>query len=419
MKDLLIRSFLFFAVIALFIAADSINTNSNYLGNNNTVRSNVAKYVTPHGAGDHSGSSWSNAYTFNEMIVNFASNTNFNLIDSTFVVDSIPMNVLSNTSIIGQGINKTFIQGSPDGNNPLDWSIKGFDLDNSDNITIKNIQIRYFRGFGIRVDAASSYFFSYNNYIDSCGWAAIEDTLVIIKSPCGVKLFGDDAIFRKSYITNSGWDGMQIAGYGTLVDSSIIYHTGMDLPDALQQGDGVHMFKNPDSSYWVPFGEDSIRVWKTGQARFVACDINTVEPKKSGIEGGWDSIYYDQDSIPYLLEKPLVQVKDCIIIGGKGIGITQDDHPRIGHFSSKIENCKIGSLDTSKPTCRLDWADALTSPTTAWIKNNTFYSPLGYNPDLECPVLEFNTDSTAVLYFNNKWRVNNVDSTFCVKHNAE
>jgi hypothetical protein len=378
---------------------------------------NIAKYVTPHGAGNHSGRSWSNAYTLQEMIDHFSSNTNYNLIDSTFVVDSIPIYTRNSISLVGKGINKTFIQGSPNGSDPLEWSIKGFDLVNSDNITIKNIQIRYFRGFGIRVDAASSYFYSYNNYIDSCGWAAFENGTQVIGSPCGVKLFGDDAIFRKSYIMQSGWDGMQIAGYRTFVDSSVIFATGQDFPDAEHQGDGVHMFKNPDpdSSYWVPYNGDSIQVFKTGQAIFIACNINTVVDRKSGIEGGWDSIYYKPNNTPYKLEKPLVQVKDCIVIGGKGIGITQDDHPRVGHFSSKIENCKIGSLDTSRYTCRLDWAEALTLSTTAWIKNNTFYSPLGY--DNLCPIGEYYTDSTAVLYSNNKWRLGNVDSSFCVKHN--
>ena len=424
MKDLLIRSFLYIAMIAIFIAASSINTNSNSLGDDNRISPNVAKYVTPHGAGNHSGSSWSNAYTLQEMIDHFSSNTNYNLIDSTFIADTILISGLSNIFIIGQGIDKTIIQGqsNPLNNDPFLWSIIGFDLDDADNITIKNIQIRKFRGFGIRVDAASSYFFAYNDSIVNCDWAAIVDDSVIIRSPCGVKLFGDNATFRKSYIMQSGWDGMQIAGYGTLIDSSVINWTGKDLPDASNQGDGVHMFRNPDSSYWVPYYVDSIQVWKTGQARFVDCNINTVEPKKSGIEGGWDSIYYDygHDTVAYLLEKPLVQVKDCIVIGGKGIGITQDDHPRVGNFSTKIENSKIGSLDSSKPTCRIDWADVLTSPTTAWIKNNTFYSPLGYNPhpgSVNCPVDEFYTDSTAVLYLNNKWRVNNVDSTFCVKHN--
>ena len=76
------------------------------------------------------------------------------------------------------------------------------------------------------------------------------------------------------------------------------------------------------------------------------------------------------------------------------------------------------SLDPSKPTCRIDWADSLTSPTSAWIKNNTFYSPEDYHPQgINCPVAEYYTDSTAILYSNNKWRVGNVDSSFCVKHN--
>ena len=360
------------------------------------------------------------------MIDSLASNTIYNLIDSTFVVDSIFISNLSGLSFIDKGKTKTILQGqsNPFDDDPYLWSIKGFDLENADNITIKDIQIRRFRGFGIRVDAASSYFYAYNDSIVNCGWAAREDTSdtssILIKSPCGVKLFGDDATFRRSYIMNSGWDGMQIAGYRITVDTTIIYHTGMDFPDAENQGDGVHMFKNPDpdSSYWVPYGEDSIRVWKTGQATFRLVNINTVEPKKSGIEGGWDSIYYDQDSIPYLLEKPLVQVTNSTVIGGKGIGITQDDHPRVGHFSTKIENCKIGSLDPSKPTFRIDWADALTTPTTAWIKNNTFYSPADYHPQgINCPVAEYYTDSTAVLYSNNNWRVGTKDSTSCVTHN--
>ena len=416
MKDVIIRSVLFFSAAYCFLAASAIDTNS--LGDNR-VPSNVAKYVTPHGAGSHSGNSWSNAYTLQEMIDHFSSNTNYNLIDSTFIADSIPISGLSNIFFIGQGIDKTIIQGqsNPLNNDPFLWSIIGFDLDDADNITIKNIQIRKFRGFGIRVDAASSNFFAYNDSIDLCGWAAIEDTTVIIRSPSGVKLYGDDATFRKSYITNSGWDGMQIAGYRTLVDSSIIYWTGKDEPDAQYQGDGVHMFRNPDSSYWVPYYGDSIEVWKTGQATFRACNINTVEAKKSGIEGGWDSIYYTPNNTPYKLEKPLVQVINSTVAGGKGIGITQDDHPRVGNFYSKVENCKIGSLDPSKPTFRIDWADALTSPTTAWIKNNTFYSPDGYGPD--CPVLEYDTDSTAVLYQNNNWIKGGDLFDFCVTHNAQ
>ena len=382
---------------------------------------NVVKYVTPHGTGDHSGSSWTNAYSFSEMIVNIASNTTYNLIDSTFIVDNIPINSLNNISLVGKGMNKTFIQGSSDGSDPLGWSIEGVDLVNADNITIKNIQIRYFRGFGIRVDAASSYFFSYNNYVDSCGWAAFgEDT---IKSPCGVKLFGDDATFRKSYIMQSGWDGMQIAGYRITVDTSIIYWTGKDLPDASNQGDGVQMFKNPDSSYWVPYYGDSIEVWKTGQATFRACNINTVEAKKSGIEGGWDSIYYNygQDTVAYLLEKPLVQVINSTVAGGTGLNITQDAHPRIGHFYSSVQGSKIKSLDPLHPTCRIDFADPSPYDTPQWgsIKNNTFYSPDGYDPDLDCPVLEFNTDSTAVLYLNNTWIKADTLTDFCVKHNAE
>jgi len=120
----------------------------------------IAKYVTPHGTGDHSGSSWSNAYSLQDMIDGLASNTTYNFIDSTFVVDSIFISNLSGLSFIGKGINKTILQGqsNPFDDDPFLWSIKGFDLENADNITIKDMQIRRFRGFGIRVDAASSNF---------------------------------------------------------------------------------------------------------------------------------------------------------------------------------------------------------------------------------------------------------------------
>ncbi|HMU44385.1 MAG TPA: hypothetical protein PKA80_13895 [Ignavibacteriaceae bacterium] len=37
MKTFLVRSFLFFAVIPLFIAASSIYTNSSHFGDNNSV----------------------------------------------------------------------------------------------------------------------------------------------------------------------------------------------------------------------------------------------------------------------------------------------------------------------------------------------------------------------------------------------
>jgi hypothetical protein len=54
----------------------------------------------------------------------------------------------------------------------------------------------------------------------------------------------------------------------------------------------------------------------------------------------------------------------------------------------------------------------------SWIKNNTFYSPEDYHPQgINCPVAEYYTDSTAVLYSNNNWRVGTEDSTFCVNHN--
>lgn len=336
----------------------------------------IIKYVTPHGSGDHTGRSWTNAYSFQEMLDNLSSNRDYYLTDSVFFADTILICGLSNISFIGKGKTKTIIQGDyVEQESPFDWSIEGFDLNDADSVTIRDMQIRRFRGFGIRVDAASSNFLAYNDSIDQCGWAAVVNGVQVIAAPCGVKLFGDDAIFRKSYITNSGWDGMQIAGYRTLVDSSVIY--------------------------------------ATGQARFVACDINTVVPRKSGIEAGWDSIHYNQGTA-YLLEKPLVQTKDCILIGGKGIGVTQDTYPRIGNFYTKIENSRIQSLNPSHPTVRIDWADPMLF---SWVKNNTFYSPVGYGPD--CPVLEYYTDSTAVLYTNNTWIKADTLQSFCVKHNAE
>ena len=370
---------------------------------------NIAKYVTPHGTGDHSGSSWSNAYSFNDMQDNLASNTTYYLIDSTFIVDSIFISNLNGLSFIGKGKTKTILQGqsNPFDDNPYLWSIKGFDLENADNITIQDIQIRKFRGFGIRVDAASSYFYAYNDSIVNCGWAAREDTSdtssILIKSPCGVKLFGDDATFRRSYIMNSGWDGMQIAGYRTTVDSSIIYSTGEDEPDANHQGDGVHIFRNPDISYNV----NGQTIHKAGRLTVNECYINTAHPKKSGIEAG----YKDPQT-----EKPLLRAYNSYIAGGKVIDVTQDANPLNGAFYSYFENCRLESFRTDRPTFRIEYADAMPF---SWIKNNMFYSPEGYDPGYDCPVGEYDTDSTAVLYLNNTWIKADTLTDFCVKHNAE
>ncbi|MBK6913258.1 MAG: hypothetical protein IPH11_06225 [Ignavibacteriales bacterium] len=420
MKIILVRSVLFFAAVYCFIAANYNNTNSNLFGDNNSVSpsTNAVKYVTPHGTGDHSGSSWTNAYSFKDMQDKLTSNTSYYLIDSTFVVDSIFISNLSGLSFIGKGKTKTILQGqsNPFDDDPYLWSIKGFDLENADNITIKDIQIRKFRGFGIRVDAASSYFYAYNDSIVNCGWAAVENDTLVIAAPSGVKLLGDDATFRRCYVMYSGWDGMQVGAYRIVIDSTIIYATGQD-PNVISQGDGIGAVVNKDSSYYVHINEtDSVIVYKSAQFTVTNSEINTVYPIKSGIEAG------EKDSSKHS-EKPLVQIYNCKITGGKGVGITQDAHPRVGHFYSSIQGSKIKSLDPERPTCRIDSADPSPYNTPSWgsIKNNTFYSPEGYNPFVgkDCPVGEFYTDSTAVLYLNNTWIKADTLTDFCVKHNAE
>lgn len=108
---------------------------------------NIAKYVTPYGAGDHSGDSWSNAYSFQEMKGRLASNTDFYLADSTFLVDVLEVNGFTNISFIGQGTDKTILEGIDvsEAENISEWSLWCFDILNSPNITVKNLQIRRFR----------------------------------------------------------------------------------------------------------------------------------------------------------------------------------------------------------------------------------------------------------------------------------
>ncbi|MBK6914614.1 MAG: hypothetical protein IPH11_13555 [Ignavibacteriales bacterium] len=158
------------------------------MGDNNSVPPNVAKYVTPHGTGDHSGSGWSNAYSFKDMKGKLASNTSYFLVDSAFLVDSIIVKDLVNISFIGKSKSKTILEGisSADREDTLSWSLKCFDLDNVDFAVIKDLQIRRFRWFGIK-GFFPKQFSWYNLYVDSCGWAAwgvpIGPPLQEIKSP--------------------------------------------------------------------------------------------------------------------------------------------------------------------------------------------------------------------------------------------
>ena len=396
MKIVLVRSFLLFAAVYCFIAANYNNTNSNLLGDNNSVPPNVAKYVTPFGTGDHSGSSWNNAYSFKDMQGKLASNTSYNLVDSTFLVDSIIVKDLVNISFIGKSKSKTILEGisSADREDTLSWSLKCFDLDNVDFAVIKDLQIRRFRWFGIRVGSFSSSFLGYNLYVDSCGWAAwgapIGPPLQEIKSPGGVKLFGDNGTFRQSTIKNSGWDGMQVAGYDVLVDSTTIDSAGVDEPGAKYQGDGIHIFRNPDISYNV----NGQTIHKAGRLTVNECYINTAHPKKSGIEAG----YKDPQT-----EKPLLRAYNSYIAGGKGIGITQSNDLIIGEFYSDVQNCTIVNLKIDRWPLRIENWDA---GTPGKIKNNIFLCPVNY-PFGQCPVGECNTLPNAVTYEDNRWKKGN------------
>ncbi len=374
-----------------------------------------SKYVTPHGTGDHSGSSWSNAYSLQEMRTNLASNTFYFLTDSTLLVeDKILISELNNIAFVGIGIKKTFLEGisgalSPD---TSDWSIECFDLFNSDNITIKNMQIRRFRGYGIRVDAASSYFYGYKLYVDSCGWAAWgNSTEQEIAAPSGVKLLGDDATFRQSYIMQSGWDALQVAGYRILIDLTTIYAAGVDPafddPNLVEyQGDGIGAVVNQDSFYYVNINGTPELVYKSAQFTVTSCNINTDNVRKSGIEAGAKPP--EKHS-----EKPLVQVYDSYIAGGKGIGITQDANPRIGHFYSTIINCTIADINPLRYPIRIEEWDG---GSLGEISDNLCLCPSNY-PNGLCPVGEYDTDHNNINYGLNKWKKGDTFFDWCVDEN--
>ncbi|MBK6913944.1 MAG: hypothetical protein IPH11_09850 [Ignavibacteriales bacterium] len=389
MSTLLLKPLLFFTVFTVIISANSINTNSSHFGDNNSVPlPTVVKYVTPYGTGNHSDSSWTNAYSIQDLKHRLASNTTFYFADSTFLVDSIVVNNFTNISFIGKGKDKTILEGIDVGNveSIINWSIKCFDILNSSNTTIKDLQIRRFRRWGIRVGSTSNNFLGHNLYIDSCGWTA--ETGEVMLSPCAVKLFGDFGHLGQSQIMQSGWDGMQVAGYGVLLDSSTIYWTGRDDPGAIHQGDGIHMFKNPNVSYII----DGVQIGKAGRLIGKNCVINTVEAKKSGIEAGF---------IDPSVEKPLVQVYNSRITGGKGIGITQSADPLYGGFYSTIENCTIEALDPLRRPLRIGFYD---TGTPGVINNNILICHPGFNP-LLCPVGEYDTDPNAVNYGLNTWKI--------------
>lgn len=186
---------------------------------------------------------------------------------------------------------------------------------------------------------------------------------------------------------NSGWDGMQVAGYNVLFDSSTIYWTGKDDPGAIHQGEGIHVFHNPDITFTV----DNVILKKAGRLIVRDCVIDTVEAKKSGIEAG----YLGEET-----EKPMIQVYNSNITGGKGIGITQNANPVGGAFYSTIENSTIVNLEVNRYPLRIENWDA---GTPGKIKNNILLCPVNY-PDNQCPVGECNTIPNSVTYENNRWK---------------
>jgi len=318
------------------------------------------------------------------------SNTSYYLVDSTFLVDSLVITNLHHISFIGKGKDKTNLEGVDvsQADQVIYWSLKCFDLVNADNLVIKDLQIRRFRRFGLKAGSTSSNFLGHNLYIDSCGWTAEIGEVLLF--PSAVKLFGDNGHLGQTQIMESGWDGMQIAGYNVLFDSSTIYWTGKDIPAADHQGDGIQVFKNPDISYTV----NNVRIWKSGRLIVKNCNINTVEPKKSGIEAGY---------IAPNVDKPLVQAYDSYIAGGKGIGITQSNDLISGEFYTDIQRCTIVNLVFDRWPLRIENWDA---GTPGKIDNNMFLCPYNY-PTGRWPVYECSTEEDAVTYGSNRWKIGN------------
>ncbi|MBK7379451.1 MAG: hypothetical protein IPJ03_10670 [Ignavibacteriales bacterium] len=174
------------------------------------------------------------------------------------------------------------------------------------------------------------------------------------------------------------------------------YSNSVDEPGATYQGDGIHIFRNPDISYNV----NGQTIHKAGRLTVNECYINTAHPKKSGIEAG----YKDPQT-----EKPLLRAYNSYIAGGKGIGITQSNNLIIGEFYSDVQNCTIVNLLYNRWPLRIENWDA---GTPGVIKNNIFLCPIDYFNN--CPVGECNTLPGSVKYKGNTWKIgDNWQSTFC------
>jgi hypothetical protein len=174
-------------------------------------------------------------------------------------------------------------------------------------------------------------------------------------------------------------------------------HNSVDEPSAVHQGDGIHIFRNPDISYTV----NGQQIHKAGRLTVNWCYINTAHPKKSGIEAG----YKDPQT-----EKPLLRAYNSYIAGGKGIGITQSNDLITGEFYSDVQNCTIVNLKFDRSPLRIENWDA---GTPGVIKNNIFLCPVNY-PIGQCPVGECNTLPLAVTYEGNRWKKgNDWQSIFC------
>jgi hypothetical protein len=221
----------------------------------------------------------------------------------------------------------------------------------------------------------------------------------MIPSPAGIKLFGDYGTLRNSTVQRTGWDGVQVAGYNVLIESSSIDSTGIDIPGAEHQGDGIHVFRNPDIYYTDLDGQ---RIYKAGRLTVNLCYINTGFPKKSGIEAG----FIEGD-----VEKPMLRAYNSYIAGGKGIGITQNANPLYGPFYSDVQNCTIVNLAFDHWPLRIENYD---SGTPGKIKDNIFLCPANY-PTGRCPVAECNTIPGSVTYESNRWKVgDNWQTIWCI-----
>jgi len=164
-------------------------------------------------------------------------------------------------------------------------------------------------------------------------------------------------------------------------------------------GTGDHSGSSWNNAYSLGTPE---LVYKSAQFTVTSCNINSDNIRKSGIEAGAKPP--EKHS-----EKPLVQVYDSYIAGGKGIGITQDANPRIGHFYSTIINCTISDINSGRYPIRIEEWDG---GTLGEISDNLCLCPANYN--LDCPVGECNTVSGSVKYGINEWKIGGIlQNEFC------